>query len=141
LYKSIILLKHAFIKLKYLLSIIFILFWYVNTTAQTYNFKNFNVADGLPQSQVNCVIQDYRGYLWIGTAGGGICKFDGINFITYTEKDGIAGNIINDITEDKDGNIWFTSTWGGITKYNGRNFIIFTKKDGLFSDDNNEKIF
>jgi len=100
-----------------------------NSSAQTYNFDHYNVAQGLPQSKVNCILQDSRGYLWIGTAGGGICKFDGLNFTVYEEKDGIAGDIITDITEDIDGNIWFTSTWGGITKYNGRNFNIFTAKE------------
>ncbi|MCL4856515.1 MAG: hypothetical protein KJZ55_04455, partial [Flavobacteriales bacterium] len=85
------------------------------TIAQTFNFQFFNVQEGLPQSKVNAIFQDSRGFLWIATAGGGICKFDGKNFTQYSSKDGIAGDIVTDITEDKDANIWFTSTWGGVT--------------------------
>ncbi|MBL4593356.1 MAG: hypothetical protein JKX68_06010 [Flavobacteriales bacterium] len=70
-------------------------------------------------------MQDNRGHLWIGTSGGGVCRFDGINFTKYSEKDGISGDIITSLSEDKQGNIWMTSTWGGVTKYNGRNFFKF----------------
>lgn len=102
--------------------------------AQTYNFEYFSLEEGLPQSQVNAIIQDTRGYLWLGTSGGGIAKFDGVKFTTYSEKDGLSGNIVTDIAEDKDGNIWTTSTWGGITRYDGRKFYVFSKKDGVINN-------
>ena len=101
--------------------------------SQTYNFQYFSVQEGLPQSKVNSIFQDSRGFLWIATAGGGICKFDGKNFIQYSSKDGIAGDIITDITEDQDKNIWFTATWGGVTKFDGRKFTIYNK-----GENNNE---
>lgn len=104
---------------------------------QNYDFKHYNVEDGLPQSQVNTIFQDSRGYLWVGTAGGGLCKFDGINFTQYTEKDGLTGDIVTDITEDSDGNIWCASTLGGVVKYNGRKFIKYTDKDGLIDINGN----
>lgn len=109
--------------------------------SQTYNFEYFNVEEGLSQSRVNAIIQDNRGYLWIGTHGGGICKFDGINFTQYSEKNGISGNIVTGLSEDNKGNIWLTSTWGGVTKYNGRNFFIFSKKDGLLNENGNSVVF
>jgi two-component sensor histidine kinase/ligand-binding sensor domain-containing protein len=127
-------------QLKFIAFLVAILSTYASTKAQTYNFKHFSVEEGLSQSQVNCIIQDSRGYLWIGTAGGGICKFDGINFTKYDERNGLAGNIVTGITEDKEGNIWITSTWGGVTKYDGRKFIILTAEDGLLSN-NNRTIF
>lgn len=102
----------------------------LNLTAQTYNFQFFNVQEGLPQSKVNAILQDSRGFLWIGTAGGGICKFDGKNFTQYSTKDGIAGDIITDIIEDKDQNIWFTASWGGVTKFDGRKFTIYENEAG-----------
>ena len=109
--------------------------------AQTYNFEYYNVEEGLSQSRVNSIIQDNRGHLWIGTQGGGVCKFDGSNFTQYSEKDGISGNIVTGLTEDKKGNIWITSTWGGVTKYNGRNFFVFSKNDGLLNENGNNVVF
>jgi len=100
--------------------------------SQTYNFEYYNVEEGLSQSRVSSIIQDNRGYLWVGTSGGGVCKFDGSTFTKFSEKDGISGDIVTDLSEDKEGNIWLTSTWGGVTKYNGRNFFVFQKKGWTF---------
>lgn len=111
------------------------------TIAQTFNFQFFNVQEGLPQSKVNAIFQDSRGFLWIATAGGGICKFDGKNFTQYSSKDGIAGDIITDITEDKDANIWFTSTWGGVTKFDGRKFTIYNKYENNTEINGQESIY
>jgi ligand-binding sensor domain-containing protein/two-component sensor histidine kinase len=114
--------------------------------SQSFDFKNYNVEDGLSQSEVNVIFQDSRGYLWIGTSGGGVCQFDGITFTQYSEKDGLSGDMIRAITEDQDGNLWFASTLGGITKYNGRKFTIYNESDNLlyssgfntlFTDDKN----
>lgn len=102
--------------------------------AQTFNFSYFNVQEGLPQSSINFIYNDSRGYLWVATAGGGVAQFDGKNFITYSEKNGLSGNVVTGIAEDNEGNMWFTSSWGGISKFNGRNMVVLTKKDGL---DNN----
>ncbi|MDF1673351.1 MAG: two-component regulator propeller domain-containing protein [Vicingaceae bacterium] len=104
---------------------------------QTYNFEYYNVEEGLSQSQVNSIIQDSRGHLWIGTQGGGACKFDGLTFTKFKEADGMSGDIVTDISEDTKGNIWFTTTWGGTTKYDGRKFLNYTTKDGLSNDGNN----
>jgi two-component sensor histidine kinase/ligand-binding sensor domain-containing protein len=109
--------------------------------AQTYNFEYFNVEEGLSQSTVNAISQDERGYLWVGTAGGGVCKFDGVNFTTYTEKEGLSGDIVTGITEDNNRTLWFTSTWGGVSKYDGRKFYILDHKDGLINEKNQNTVF
>ena len=118
------------------LNILFISFWYLLSTAfaQQYNFEAFSVNEGLSQSQVNTIIEDSRGYLWLGTAGGGICKFDGYNFTQYSENDGICGPIVTSIAEDANGNIWFGASWGGVSRFNGKKFQNYTKKEGLISD-------
>lgn len=48
--------------------------------AQQYSIKNYSVTDGLPQSQVFGLYQDDEGYIWMGTKGGGIVRFDGKRF-------------------------------------------------------------
>ncbi len=105
--------------------------------SQSYNFEHYNVEEGLSQSNVNSIIQDSRGHLWIGTQGGGVCRFDGLTFTQFSEKDGLSGNIITGISEDNDGNIWFTSTWGGVVKYNGRTFVNFNELDNNVLNDRN----
>lgn len=92
---------------------------------QQYNFKNYSVKNGIAQSQVYSIIQDSRGYVWMGTFGGGINSFDGWNFKTLTEKDGLSSNYVYDLIEDVDNNIWI-ATKGGISRYDGQKFTNFS---------------
>lgn len=54
--------------------------FFCSSSAQQFSLKNFSVSDGLPQSQVFGLFQDNEGYIWMGTKGGGIVKFDGKKF-------------------------------------------------------------
>lgn len=78
--------------------------------------------------------------LWIGTAGGGLNKFDVKKnvFIHFTEKDGLPNNVIYGILPDKNGNFWL-STNKGITKFNPENktFRNYDSHDGLQSNEFN----
>jgi len=60
------------------------LFVAAKLSAQTYDFRNYNVDDGLAQSQVFCIFQDSKGYMWFGTNGWGASKFDGKKFKNFT---------------------------------------------------------
>ncbi len=92
--------------------------------AQSSDFISYGVEDGLSQSEVQCVFQDSRGYLWVGTTGGGICSFDGISFVEYGKKNGLAGQVVNCISEDSVGNMWF-GTPTGLNNYDGKTFLKF----------------
>ena len=50
------------------------------SSAQTYDFQNFTVENGLSQSQVVSLYQDEEGELWMGTNSGGINRYNGTNF-------------------------------------------------------------
>jgi ligand-binding sensor domain-containing protein/serine phosphatase RsbU (regulator of sigma subunit) len=100
------------------------------TVAQQYNFKNFSVKNGLAGSIVNSIYQDSKGYVWFGTQGGGISKFNGKTFQNFTKADGLVSNDVTFITEDLKGNIWI-ATADGVSKFNGTNFSNITEKQGL----------
>lgn len=72
-------------------------------------FRPVTVSMGLPNSQVNCVLQDSRGYVWFGTASG-LSRFDGYRFRNYFSYSGNEQTLLNDyvksIREDKQGRIW-----------------------------------
>ena len=58
-------------------------------------FKKYTTYDGLVQSQVNRIVQDTKGYLWICTKGG-LSRFDGQQFQNFVDtKDGERINIQN----------------------------------------------
>lgn len=89
-------------------------------SAQFY-IKSYSVGDGLAQSQVYAMLEDSRGYIWMGTRGGGISRFDGKNFTTFSTKDSLINNYILAIHETKAGNLWI-GTNDGISIYNGISF-------------------
>lgn len=64
---------------------------------QRYSFVQFSTPEGLPQSQVNAIIQDELGYMWVGTLGG-LAKFNGKEFTNYSTSNGLLSNRITDFS-------------------------------------------
>lgn len=91
-------------------------------SAQQYSFRNFSVKDGVAQSQVYSLLQDSRGFLWMGTRGGGLTRYDGVNFKTFTVKDGLVNNYVFEVKEGPDGKLWI-GTNNGLSIYNGITFV------------------
>src|SRR5258708_12088562 len=89
--------------------------------AQQFSMRNYKAVDGLPQSQVNAMVEDQNGYLWIGTCGGGLARFDGREFKVYTTLDGLLSNTINSMQIDAHQNIWIVHP-RGLTKFDGFRF-------------------
>lgn len=86
-------------------------------------FEQYTVDNGLSQSTANCLFQDSKGYLWIGTQDG-LNRYNGKTFdIFYNDpldEHSISNKWIYDITEDKLGNIW-VATLQGLNKFNKEN--------------------
>ena len=89
--------------------------------AQYYNlaFRNYSSANGLSQSEVNCVYRDRLGFIWVGSEFG-LTRYDGREFSTYYHKvndsTSLGENSIKDITEDNDGAIWLAIGASGVSK-------------------------
>src|SRR4051812_42460794 len=90
----------------------------------SYTLRNYKAVDGLPQSNVNIMLEDKLGYLWIGTHGGGLARFDGRGFKVYTTRDGLLSNIITYLKLDENENLWIVHP-RGITKFDGIDFKTF----------------
>ncbi len=93
----------------------------VRIKAQQFHFRNYSVREGIAQSQVYSILQDSRGYLWMGTRGGGISRYDGNSFKNYSVKDGLINNYVFCISEDKQHNLWI-GTNDGLSCFNGIEF-------------------
>ena len=86
-------------------------------------FKRMNQANGLSNNKVNCILQDKRGFTWIGTDDG-LNRYDGYNFKVFKnipgEPSSLSGNTITDLHEDKNGILWIATADGGISRYDYR---------------------
>ncbi len=73
--------------------------------AQNYPLERFTIWDGLPQMQVNCVVEDHKGYIWAGTKRG-LSRYDGTRFIPVGKESGLQSKRILDIELSPDGSVW-----------------------------------
>lgn len=95
-------------------------------------------ADGeafISDKFINCLFQDSRGNVWVGTENGVNILQEGQQFHRYyTQKDGLADDVIQAISEDEQGNIWISSK-SAITRltFSGERVKVknFDAKDGL----------
>lgn len=91
-----------------------------NNPNQKLNEFKINSLKNIPAKDVNCIYNDSRGFMWIGTLDG-LFRFDGYNYKTYRigENDNsISSNLIISIDEDSKGNIWIGTYGNGICKLN-----------------------
>lgn len=94
-------------KLLFLFGLLFPL----SSSAQFLRYRNYDVDDGLPSSEVYDMLQDSRGFIWFATDMG-VSRYDGYTFTTFTTDNGLPDNTIFNIYEDYCGRIWFTSFSG-----------------------------
>ena len=67
--------------------------------------------------RVNAIAIDGQGNKWIGTNGGGLVKFDGVNWTVYnTWNSGLPDNNVRSIVIDRLGNKWI-GTNGGLAVF------------------------
>lgn len=109
-----------------------------------YKFKNDPLnAQTLSNNLIKSICIDpysRSDVLWIGTAGGGLNRFDIQKniFTHFTEKDGLPNNVVYGILPDKSGNLWL-STNKGLSCFNPANKIFrnYDSRDGLQSNEFN----
>lgn len=94
---------------------------------ESLTFEHIGTHEGLSQVNVTCIIQDSRGFMWIGTRNG-LNRYDGYKVITFrnnpADNYSVSNNMITDLREDKNGNIWI-ATHGGLNRYD--------RKKGIFT--------
>ncbi|MCL5245520.1 response regulator [Cellulophaga sp. 20_2_10] len=87
---------------------------------KTQNFNFETIKEGISKVGIYTIIQDNNGFIWIGTNGSGLYKFDGLDYISYKFKQGdstsISSNLVFSSYLDKDNNLW-VGTEDGLNLY------------------------
>ena len=92
---------------------------------------HFAVEHGLADNVVTAVSIGADGAIWVGTASGGLNRFDGTTWQHFNENDALPSNQINDIAIGDDGLVW-VATAKGIAQFNGRKWYLFDEARSLF---------
>src|SRR5208282_2797714 len=83
--------------------------------------------------QINNLLNDRSGSLWIGTVSQGLCVVRGRRIDYFRSSDGLSSNVINAIYEDRENNIWVVTS-GGLDRFRVPKVVTFSSREGLSSD-------
>lgn len=83
--------------------------------AERLNLRHFNVEDGLSQGSINAILQDHKGFIWIGTHDG-LNRFDGIEFKVFRnvpeDQRSLGSSWIVSLYEDRSQVLWVKTQKG-----------------------------
>lgn len=101
-----------------------------------YNATYVTMDNGLLHNFIDDIYKDSKGFLWISTAGGGLSRYDGYEFIHHninTARCKLRSNFIRKVCEDNFARLWIISE-GGIDILNlpKQEHVILTDHDGAF---------
>lgn len=95
--------------------------------------RNWTTADGLPGMTITAIMQDKKGYIYIGTYDG-LVRFDGVEFVTFnrTADPKYDFTAVRSIFQDSKDNLWVGHNDEGVTCFKKSGEIVkFTTDDGL----------
>lgn len=81
---------------------------------QSLPFRTYSIEHGLSESVARTMVQDQKGYIWVGT-GYGLNRFDARRFKQYYEEDGLSSNRIFSLYHDDEEDLLWVGTELGIT--------------------------
>ena len=80
-------------------------------------FTRIGIEEGLPPGNVNDIIQDSLGFIWIGTESG-LSRYDGYNFKIFknhiSDSSSISFNHVFTIQNGGNGILWVGTLGGGL---------------------------
>jgi signal transduction histidine kinase/ligand-binding sensor domain-containing protein/DNA-binding response OmpR family regulator len=107
-------------KVAILLAVNFAVFSYPDIMSQE-SFEHLSVNHGLSQSNVSAITQDHKGFIWFGTRGGGINRFDGYDFLVMKNDPddslSLSNNEVLCILEDSELRLWIGVKDGGLNRF------------------------
>jgi signal transduction histidine kinase/ligand-binding sensor domain-containing protein/DNA-binding response OmpR family regulator len=87
--------------------------------APNLKFKRISIEQGLSNSTIECIYQDKRGFIWIGTRDG-LNRYDGYQMVVYRfdakDSSSISDNFIRYIYEDHNQVLW-VGTINGLNRF------------------------
>lgn len=83
--------------------------------SDNYTFVHLSMASGLQHRFVDDIYKDSRGFLWLSTAGGGISRYDGYEYLSFNTKNTqlmLKSNFVKNAVEDRFGRLWIATERG-----------------------------
>lgn len=82
--------------------------------------ESIDDQDSLPDDNVTALVEDNRGFLWVGTPNG-LFRYDGYRFKRYVnnpvDAGSVAGGFIRALLIDRQGRLWVGTNAEGVSIY------------------------
>jgi len=117
----------------------FALIFYTTLLQAQFDFENLNfvpIREGIPKKAISAFVQDDEGFIWIGTQGSGLFRYDGTNYVAFRhiwdDSTTISSNQVNALYIDKKRRLW-VGTDNGLNLFNNeaKTFRRFDKLEGI----------
>lgn len=100
-------------------------------TISDMTYKKFTTDDGLANNNVNTLVVEENGVVWVGN-GQGVSRFDGNKWESVIIDNGTPGSVVLSLAVQK--TILWIGTDAGVTRYDGEHWKTYTIEDGLLSN-------
>ncbi|MBO0589966.1 GHKL domain-containing protein [Cellulophaga sp. E16_2] len=99
----------------------------LNGQSKSQFLEKIGIENGLSSNYPTCIIEDSKGFIWIGS-NNGLNRYDGYQSRIFkydpNNSNTLSENWITSLLEDKDGNIWIGTEGGGLNQYNTATDVI-----------------
>ena len=117
-------LKSVKITLAFLVLVVFNFIYtpltFADGKTNVFNFDYYSQENGLPNNSIQCIFQDRKGWIWLGTSQG-LSRFDGSHFVNFThnpeDSSSLSGSLVRVIFEDSKGNLLIGTENGGLNVF------------------------
>lgn len=83
--------------------------------ATALRFEQLDTRSGLPQETVHALLQDSKGFVWLGTQGG-LARYDGQRVVAFRndpdKAESLGDNLVQSLLEDPTGRLWIGTRQG-----------------------------
>lgn len=104
------------------------------------SFEFITTTDGLNSNNVQAIVEDEDGMVWIGTrvaekdnanedarfGKGGLNKLEGDSVIHFPNQEGLSENDVYAIYKDRSNSLWFSTIGNGVYKYVNGEFVNYS---------------
>lgn len=97
--------------------------WMLGVACSAQHLSFTSVSAGLDDLNVNCMVQDRSGYLWVGTENG-LYRYDGNRFRKFGVAEGLRARTIRNLFLGQDGTLFVGTTAG----------LYFERQDGSMTE-------
>ena len=111
-----------------LFTVFFLFTFFICSQTKEENYV-FIGKETLTKRAISCIVQDHKGFIWMGTNGAGLYKYNSFNYTSYTQQqdnsNSLNSSIINSCYIDTSNRLW-VGTEAGLNLYD-RNLDVFKK--------------